>query len=313
MVLDVFCMCSVEVWYMLLVIGVVVGFFVVFNVLLVGILFIIEEMCLQFCYNLILIKVVFIGVIMLSIVFCIFNGEVLIIEVGKLFDVLVNILWLYFIFGIIFGCVGLVFNLLVLCIQDMFQCFYGGEIKKWVFMGGVIGGLCGILGLIELEVVGGGFNFIFIVVVGNFSVGLLLFIFIIWVVMMLFCFFFGVLGGIFVLMLVLGMLFGMVFGMVVVVFFLQYYLEVGIFVIVGMGVLMVVLVCVLLMGIVLVLEMIDNYQFILLMIIICFGVILLVQFLGGKLLYLIILVCILVKQDVEQVVKNQNVFVGENI
>lgn len=276
MVLDVFCMCSLEVWYMLLVIGVVLGFLVVFNVLLVGILFIIEEMCLQFCYNLIFIKVVFIGVIMLSIVFCIFNGEVVIIEVGKLSNVLVNILWLYLVLGMLFGCFGLLFNFLVLCIQDLFQCIYGGNIKKWVLIGGLIGGFCGLLGLMQFFVVGGGFNLIFIVVVGNFFVGLLLFIFIVCVVIMLICFFFGVSGGIFVFMLVFGMLLGMVFGMVVILLFLVYYFDVGIFVIVGMGVLFVVLVCVLLIGIVLVFEMIDNYQFILLMIIICFGVILLV-------------------------------------
>lgn len=46
MVVDIFCLCSVEVCYLLLVIGVVVGLLVVFNVLLVGILFVIEEMCL---------------------------------------------------------------------------------------------------------------------------------------------------------------------------------------------------------------------------------------------------------------------------
>lgn len=46
MVFDIFCLKGDEVCYMLLVIGVVVGLVVVFNVLLVGILFIIEEMCL---------------------------------------------------------------------------------------------------------------------------------------------------------------------------------------------------------------------------------------------------------------------------
>ncbi len=43
-------------------------------------------------------------------------------------------------------------------------------------MGGAIGGLCGILGLIEPEAAGGGFNPCLIAAAGNFSVGLLLFI-----------------------------------------------------------------------------------------------------------------------------------------
>jgi CIC family chloride channel protein len=88
---------------------------------------------------------VFTGVIMSSIVFRIFNGEAPIIEVGKLSNAPVNTLWLYLVLGIIFGCVGPLFNTMVLRTQDMFQRFHGGDLKKWVLMGGAIGGLCGIL------------------------------------------------------------------------------------------------------------------------------------------------------------------------
>ncbi|MGS9174409.1 chloride channel protein, partial [Salmonella enterica subsp. enterica serovar Infantis] len=90
--------------------------------------FIIEEMRPQFRYNLSSIKAVFTGVIMSSIVFRIFNGEAPSIEVGKLSDAPVNTLWLYLILGSIFGCVGPVFNSLVLRTEDMFQRFHGGEI-----------------------------------------------------------------------------------------------------------------------------------------------------------------------------------------
>ncbi|EHC83253.1 H/Cl exchange transporter ClcA, partial [Salmonella enterica subsp. enterica serovar Montevideo str. S5-403] len=200
MVLDVFRMRSAEARHTLLATGgaaaglsaaatgAAAGLSAAFNAPLAGILFIIEEMRPQFRYNLISIKAVFTGVIMSSIVFRIFNGEAPIIEVGKLSDAPVNTLWLYLILGIIFGCVGPVFNSLVLRTQDMFQRFHGGEIKKWVLMGGAIGGLCGILGLIEPEAAGGGFNLIPIAAAGNFSVGLLLFIFITRVVTTLLCF-----------------------------------------------------------------------------------------------------------------------------
>lgn len=63
---------------------------------------------------LILIKVVFIGVIMLIIMYWIFNYEVVLIDVGKFFDVLFNMLWFYLIFGIIFGIFGFIFNKWVL-------------------------------------------------------------------------------------------------------------------------------------------------------------------------------------------------------
>ncbi|KJF76018.1 hypothetical protein UA70_29775, partial [Raoultella planticola] len=64
-------------------------------------------------------------------------------------------------------------------------------------------------------------------------------------------------------------------------------------------------------GIVLVLEMTDNYQLILPMIITCLGATLLAQFLGGKPLYSTILERTLAKQAAEQAAKAQQV-AGEN-
>ncbi len=125
-----FRMRSAEARHTLLATGAAAGLSAAFNAPLAGILFIIEEMRPQFRYNLISIKAVFTGVIMSSIVFRIFNGEAPIIEVGKLSDAPVNTLWLYLILGIIFGCVGPVFNSLVLRTRDMFQRFHGGEIKN---------------------------------------------------------------------------------------------------------------------------------------------------------------------------------------
>ena len=70
-----------------------------------------------------------------------------IIEVGKLSNAPVNTLWLYLVLGLIFGCVGPLFNTMVLRTQDMFQRFHGGEIKKWVLMGGVIGLIISTIGI----------------------------------------------------------------------------------------------------------------------------------------------------------------------
>ncbi|MBZ4359110.1 chloride channel protein, partial [Mycobacterium tuberculosis] len=88
------------------------------------------------------IKAVVTGVIMSSNVFRIFNGEAAIIEVGKLSNAPVTTLWLYLVLGMLFGCFGPLFNFLVLRTQDLFQRIHGGNIKKWVLIGGLIGGLC---------------------------------------------------------------------------------------------------------------------------------------------------------------------------
>ncbi|WP_181943211.1 chloride channel protein, partial [Klebsiella pneumoniae] len=82
---------------------------------------------------------------------------------------------------------------------------------------------------------------------------------------------------------------GTAFGMAATPLFPAYHLDAGTFAIAGMGALLAASVRAPLTGIVLVLEMTDNYQLILPMIITCLGATLLAQFLGGKPLYSTIL------------------------
>lgn len=103
-----------------------------------------------------------------------------------------------------------------------------------MLIGGLIGGLCGLLGLMQPSAVGGGFNLIPIAAAGNFSVGLLLFIFIARVVTTLICFSSGA-RGIFAPMLALGTLLGTAFGMAAIPLFPAYHLDAGTFAIAGMG------------------------------------------------------------------------------
>lgn len=297
MVLDIFRMKSTEARHSLLATGAAAGLSAAFNAPLAGILFIIEEMRLQFRYSVISVKAVFIGVIMSSIVFRIFNGEGAVIEVGKLATAPVNTLWLYLLLGMLFGVVGVLFNTLIFKTQDMFQRLHGGNLRKILIIGGVLGGVCGVLGVIEPEAAGGGFNLIPIAAAGNYTVGMLLFIFITRVVTTLLCFGSGAPGGIFAPMLALGTLLGTAFGMASASLFPAYHLEAGTFAIAGMGALFAASVRAPLTGIVLVLEMTDNYQLILPMIITCLGATLLAQFLGGKPLYSSLLARTLAKQQ----------------
>ena len=232
--------------------------------------------------------------------FRLFNGEGAVIEVGKLTNAPVNTLWLYLILGMIFGVVGPLFNTFILRAQDMFQRIHGGNTTKWVLMGGLLGGMCGVLGFIEPNAAGGGFGLIPIAAAGNFSVGLLLFMFISRVITTVLCFSSGAPGGIFAPMLALGTLLGTAFGMAAKVGFPAYHLDAGTFAVAGMGALLAASLRAPLTGIVLVLEMTDNYQLILPMIITCLGATLLAQFLGGKPLYSTILARTLAKQEAER-------------
>ena len=275
MVLDVFRMRSAEARHTLLATGAAAGLSAAFNA-------------------------VFTGVIMSSIVFRVFNGEAAIIDVGQLSNAPIHTLWLYLVLGMIFGIVGPLFNALVLKAQDIFARIHGGNITKWVLIGGLIGGLCGVLGLIDPSAAGGGFNLIPIAAAGNFTVGMLLFIFITRIITTVLCFSSGAPGGIFAPMLALGTLLGTAFGMACIAWFPAWQLEPGTFAIAGMGALFAASVRAPLTGIVLVLEMTDNYQLILPMIITCLGATLLAQFLGGKPLYSTILARTLAKQEAER-------------
>ncbi|MBP2169866.1 CIC family chloride channel protein [Erwinia toletana] len=300
MVLDLFRLRSAEARHSLLATGAAAGLSAAFNAPLAGILFIIEEMRLQFRYSLISIKAVFIGVIMSSIVFRIFNGEHAVIEVGKLSNAPVYTLWLYLLLGMVFGGVGVLFNKLIFRTQDWFQQLHGGRMQKILLIGALLGGICGALGVIQPEAAGGGFNLIPLATAGHYTLGMLLFIFIARMITTLLCFGSGAPGGIFAPMLALGTLLGTVFGIASSALFPQWGLQPGTFAIAGMGALFAASVRAPLTGIVLVLEMTDNYQLILPMIITCLGATLLAQFLGGKPLYSSLLARTLAKQQQQQ-------------
>ncbi|MGC0803396.1 H(+)/Cl(-) exchange transporter ClcA [Pantoea agglomerans] len=296
MVIDLLGMRSNEARHTLLATGAAAGLAAAFNAPLAGILFIIEEMRPQFRYNLISIKAVFTGVIMASIVFRCFNGEQAVISVGKLADAPVQTLWLYLVLGMIIGMVGVLFNRLIFITQDFFARFYAGKTARVVLAGALLGGGCGILALLFAPGAGGGSELIPQAVHGVFPFTLLLIIFLVRLVTTLLCFGSGAPGGIFAPMLALGTLLGTAFGVAMSDLFPFYHLEAGTFAIAGMGALFAASVRAPLTGIVLVLEMTDNYQLILPMIITCLGATLLAQFLGGKPLYSSILARTLARQ-----------------
>ncbi|OWF76219.1 ClC family H(+)/Cl(-) exchange transporter, partial [Yersinia rohdei] len=141
------------------------------------------------------------------------------------------------------------------------------------------------------------FSLIPIAAAGNYSIGMLLFIFIARVITTLLCFGSGAPGGIFAPMLALGTILGTAFGLSCAHFFPEYSIDAGTFAIAGMGALFAASVRAPLTGIVLVLEMTDNYQLILPMIVTCLGATLIAQFMGGQPLYAAILARTLEKQE----------------
>ena len=306
MVYDLLRLKSAEARHSLLATGAAAGLAAAFNAPLAGILFVVEEMRPQFRYNLISIKAVFIGVIFASIVYRVVNGDTAVLMVGKLVDAPVHTLWLYLVLGMIFGIVGIIFNRLVFIIQDIFSSIYQNTIWRVLLVGGVLSGTCGIMAVFFPLGVGGGNAMIPQVALGTFMPGTLILLFLLRLVTTLLCFSSGAPGGIFAPMLALGTVLGTAFGVLMSQLLPDYHLQPAVFAIAGMGALFAASVRAPLTGIVLVLEMTDNYQLILPMIITCLGATLLAQFLGGKPLYSSILSRTLARQAAEDAKRAEN-------
>ncbi|MFJ5160215.1 H(+)/Cl(-) exchange transporter ClcA [Pantoea sp. NPDC088449] len=297
MCVDLFRVRAAESRHTLLATGAAAGLSAAFNAPLAGILFILEEMRPQFRYSLISIKAVFVGVIVSSIVFRLCNGNEPIINIGQLRDAPTNTLWLYLILGMLFGGCGVAFNRLIFAAQDQFQRWHKGRVTPWVIGGSLLAGTCGVIGMVLPQAVQGGISLVPDFTSGNVSAQALFFLFALRTLITICCFSSGAPGGIFAPMLTLGTLLGTCYGQLCMQWFPGLQLEPATFAVAGMGALFAASVRAPLTGIVLVLEMTNNYQLILPMIITCLGATLAAQFFGGKPLYSSILARMLAKAN----------------
>lgn len=285
MVTDIFRVKDDDSRHSLLASGAAGGLAAAFNAPLAGIMFVVEEMRPQFRYSLISIKAVIISAISANIVFRYINGQSAVITMPQYQPPELNTLWLFLLLGVLFGLFGVVFNKLVTLAQDMFVAIHKNDRKRYLLVGTLLGGCFGLLLLYLPELTGGGIGIIPDITNGNFSTNVLLMIFVGRVLTTLLCFGSGAPGGIFAPMLALGTLFGYTFGVTADAFLPQLDIEPGMFAIAGMGALFAATVRAPITGILLVIEMTNNYYLILPLIITCLGAVIIAQMLGGQPIY----------------------------
>lgn len=269
----------------LLAAGAAAGLSAAFNAPLAGVLFVIEEMRPQFRYGLISIKCVLIGTVVANVVCRAFLGQQASIEMPSYSAPALNTLALYLLLGGLFGAFGILFNKGVVWTQDWYARYHQGQLGRRLVIGAILGAVLGILTVYGPDLTGGGIEIIPAVTVGSFTVGMLLLLFIGRVVTTLLCFGSGAPGGIFAPMLALGTLFGMCFGSLSQSLLPGLDIQPGTFAIAGMGALFAATVRAPLTGIILVIEMTNNYLLILPLLITCLGATMVAQALGGKPLY----------------------------
>lgn len=289
----------------LLATGAAAGLTTAFNAPLAGVFLIIEEMQAPFQYTVVSISTVLTGVISATITYRCINGSAAVLLIGQYSDAPQNTLWLYLLLGLFAAIIGVLYNAFLLWLQTKFQQYQGNKISRFMFTGLVIGGFCGVLTLIQPQIVNDGFNVIHDIANKYFSFQILFYFFIARFVLGIICYTSGAPGGIFSPTLGLGALFGALFGHIILGLFPAYSIEVGIFIIVGMGALFSSTIQAPLTGIFLILEMTMNYQLAMPLLIACVTACIVAKLLGGRPLYAVLLERTLAKENKVALAKNQ--------
>ncbi|MFC3024886.1 H(+)/Cl(-) exchange transporter ClcA [Vibrio zhugei] len=300
MISDIFRVRNQDTRHSLLAAGAAGGLTAAFNAPLAGIMFVVEEMRPQFRYTLISIKAVIISAVMSNIVFRYINGQEAVITMPQYHAPELTSLGLFLLLGILFGIFGVIFNSLITKSQDFFAKLHHNNRKRFLLVGGAIGGCFGLMLLYMPQITGGGIWLIPNITEGGYAAGFLLLLFIGRIVTTLVCFGSGAPGGIFAPMLALGTLFGYAFGLIVHNIFPGMDMEPGMFAIAGMGALFAATVRAPVTGILLVIEMTNNYYLVLPLIITSLGAVIFAQMLGGQPIYSQLLHRTLKKEKLQQ-------------
>lgn len=262
------------------------GLSAAFNAPLAGILFVIEEMRPEFKYNFLTVQAVIIASASADIVLRIMVGQELAIPMNMLSTPPLPSLFLFLIFGCIFGVFGYVFNLLLVRTLNFFSNLSG---LSFTLTGLVVGGLIGALVWLFPDAVGGGYVVIPKALSGSIPVMLMLLLFAVRFGTTMVSYGSGAIGGIFAPMLALGTLFGMWFGHFAHFVFPELVVQPEVFAVAGMAALFCATVRAPLTGIALTIEMTGNYLMILPLILTCFTATIVAQGLGGQPIYTVLL------------------------
>lgn len=285
MVSDLFRVKNEDTRHSLLAAGAAGGLAAAFNAPLAGIMFVMEEMRPQFRYSLISVRAVIVSSVSANIVFRMINDQAAVITMPQYQPPELIALGLFLLLGVLFGIFGVFFNKLITLAQDLFVQIHQNTRARYLITGSLLGGCFGLTLLYIPELTGGGIALIPSVTTGEYGAVLLLLLFLGRILTTLLCFGSGAPGGIFAPMLALGTLFGYAFGLITQSLFPELNIEPGMFAIAGMGALFAATVRAPITGILLVIEMTNNYYLILPLIITSLGAVIFAQLLGGQPIY----------------------------
>jgi len=261
------------------------GLAAAFNAPLSGVLFVIEEMRPQFRYTFTSVQSLVIACAMADVAVRTLTGQGPVIPIATFSSPPLAALWLFPIFGGVFGLLGLVFTRALVRTLDWFS---DAGWSTWT-TGLVVGGGIGLVGWLYPDAVGGGDELIPRVLAATPSRLGLFGLFAARFATTMASYGCGAPGGIFAPMLALGTLFGMWYGHVAHAWFPALVADPGVFAVAGMGALFTATVRAPITGIALAIELTANYQQILPLLLTCASATIVAEILGSQPIYTVLL------------------------
>ena len=246
--------------------GSAAGLATAFNAPLAGVLFVMEEMRNQFNYSFTNFKMVIICCVMATIVLHLIIGSQPAIQMSVFALPSLKSLWLFFLLGLVVGLAGLLFNKLLMA---SLQCMDKLTQQQRLYFVLAVGFLVGGLAYYFPASVGGGYEIISQALTMSPTFGVLCLLFVVRFCTTMLSYSTSIPGGIFAPMLALGTILGLAAFHVFSWFFTDFTIHPGMFAVAGMGALFAAAVRSPITGVVLVVEMTQNYSLILPLMITC--------------------------------------------
>lgn len=262
------------------------GLAAAFNAPLAGVLFVLEEMRPQFKYSFTSVQAVVIACAMADIAVRTLTGQGPAISILTFKAPPLVSLWLFPIFGAVFGLLGLVFTRFLVWMLDWFANLTGWADRA---AGPIVGGTIGFLAWLYPAAVGGGDELILSILAIPMLASSLLLLFAVRFGTGAVSYGCGAPGGIFAPMLALGTLFGMAYGHSVHALFPHLIHDPGVFAVAGMGALFTATVRAPITGVALAIEITANYEQILPLLLTCAAATIVAELLGSEAIYSVLL------------------------